>query len=107
MGYKPIFFQIFLSCFNIHSIDRNELLGDCFYWNPLDGNYVYPPFFSNTMAKEEKSPFQRALKPFSQEQFKETFFLGHLRVYWIRKTKNIAVRTFVPQIFYYDQTNGI
>ena len=35
---------------------------------------------SNTRANEEKRPFQRALK-IAQEQFMETFILGHLSVY--------------------------
>ena len=25
--------------------------------NPINGHYLYPPFFPNTKAKEEKSPF--------------------------------------------------
>ena len=48
---------------------------------------------------------------FAQEQFMETFFLGHLRVYWFRKTKNIAVRTFLsykgPFLEFYDQNNKL
>ena len=92
------FFQNFLSLFNHLSIDINEFLVIIFNFTPLNGNYLYLPFFSYTGAKEEKCPFQRALETFAQEQLIENFFWG-TRVYWFRKTKNIAVRTFVPQTF--------
>ena len=34
-------------------------------------------FFPNTRAKEEKTPFSKGSNNFAQEQFIETFFLGH------------------------------
>ena len=47
-----------------------------FNLNPLNGHYLKPPFFPNTKAKDEKTPFQRAPKILSQEQFMETFSWG-------------------------------
>ena len=54
--------------------------------------------------KRKKRTFQRALKTFAQEQFMGTFS-GALEGVLIQKTKNIAVRAFLPQILYHDQTN--
>ena len=59
--------------------------------------------FPNTRAKDEKTPLSKGPKTFAQEQFMETFS-GALEGVLIPKTKNFAVRTFVPQILYYDQT---
>ena len=63
-------------------------------------------FFPIWGLKRKKRPFQRALKPLPKSIFWIFFFLVYLSVYWFQKTKNIAVRTFVPQIFYYDQTSA-
>ena len=62
-----------------------------------------PHFFPIQGLKRKIRPFQRALKIFAQEQFMETFFWGTWGCTDFRKTKNIASRTWVPQIFYYGQ----
>ena len=69
---------------------------------------IYTPlFFPIQGLKRKKRPFQRALNFFCPRAIHWDFFLGHLRVYWFRRTKNIAMRTFVPQILYNDQTNNV
>ena len=53
-GRNP-FFHFF--SFNLQSsLYRYKwaLEGLFFYFNPLNGHYLYPPFFRNTKAKEEK-----------------------------------------------------
>ena len=66
-----------------------------FHFNPLNWNYLNPPFPIQGV-KRKKNPLKGS-KIFWPSSFPGDFFLGHLSVYWFRKTKNIAVMTFVPQ----------
>ena len=49
-----------------------------FNFNPLHGHYVYPPFFPNTGAKEEKTPFSKGSKNFCPRAIHRDFFSGAL-----------------------------
>ena len=54
-GHNPIFFKTF---FYSKIISLSIQMGSgriIFYFNPLNGHYLYPPFFRNTKAKEEKN----------------------------------------------------
>ena len=53
-GHNPIFFK---TLFYSKIISLSIQMGSgriIFYFNPLNGHYLYPPFFRNTKAKEEK-----------------------------------------------------
>ena len=55
-------------------------------------------FFPNTRAKEEKMPFPKGSKNFCPRAIHGDFFFWDTRgCNDSEKTKNIAVRTFVPQ----------
>ena len=52
--HNPIIFKTF---FYSKIISLSIQMGSgriIFYFNPLNGHYLYPPFFRNTKAKEEK-----------------------------------------------------
>ena len=54
-GHNPIFFK---TLFYSKIISLSIQMGSgriIFYFNPLNGHYLYPPFFRNTKAKEEKN----------------------------------------------------
>ena len=46
-----------------------------FNFNPLHGHCVYPPFFPNTGAKKEKTPFSKGSKNFCPRAIYGDFFL--------------------------------
>ena len=62
-------------------------------------------FFLIQGLKRKKTPLSKGSKNLTQEQFMETFFWDTWGCSDSEKLKNIAVRTFVPPIFYYDQTS--
>ena len=52
-----------------------------FNFNTLHGHYVYPPFFPNTGAKEEKTAFSKGSKNFCPRAIHGDFFFWGSRGY--------------------------
>ena len=82
----PDFFQKFLLLFNNLSINTNGLcVRIIYYFNPLNGHYLYPTFFPNTRAKEEKTPLSKGSKKFCPRAIHGDFFSGTLECVLIPK----------------------
>ena len=65
---------------------------------------IYTLHFFPIQGLKRKITFSKGSKNFCPRAIHGAFFWGTRGRTDSEKTKNIAVRTFVPQIFYYDQT---